>query len=362
MKKVTTPLKGSALVFSLLVLSILLAITVTSTVLVFVTKNSSRATERSTLAFQVADGAVENILKRAYKDIDQDLDTLAGSLYYPAGGNASTCSGGVISGALPSGTGTYSATLYDVGGVKLRCSGAGYGTYAEWRKKLAKIVASGSYASTTRAIDVAVKPMVCNGLTVTDSEGNVYDTMTIGTQCWMKQNIRTGTRINGNVPQQDNGTLERHCFGDDANNCDSNLHPSFPDGGLYAWDEAVQYDATPEGTQGICPNNFHVPTDAEWYTLENFLDATINNPNAVGFRGVDAGTRLKPGGISGFQANLAGARSPALGFVFRGTEGLFHTSSRQGANYIYRAVNATPQIGRLVVAGSGSYSVRCIQN
>ena len=155
MKQATIQLKGSALVFSLLVLSMLLAITVTSTVLVFVTKNSARSTEKSILAFQIADGAAENILKRVYKDLDQDVDTLAGNLY-----GVATCDAGtyVLSGVLPSGSGTYSAILYDNGNVKLHCSGAGFGSYAEWRKKLVHIVTTGTYAGTTRAIDVGVKP------------------------------------------------------------------------------------------------------------------------------------------------------------------------------------------------------------
>ncbi len=42
-------------------------------------------------------------------------------------------------------------------------------------------------------------------------------------------------------------------------------------GGLYQWNEMMNYNST-AGGQGICPDNWHVPTDAEWYTMENFLD------------------------------------------------------------------------------------------
>ncbi len=149
--------KGSVLVFSLLVLSMLLAIAVSSTILVFVTKNSARSTERSILAFQIADGAAENILKRVYKDTDGTLNTLADNLFH-SGANP-TCSNGVISGVLPSSSGTYTVTLYeDEVGTELECSGAGYSTYAEWRKKLLYIVATGTYGGTTRAINVGIEP------------------------------------------------------------------------------------------------------------------------------------------------------------------------------------------------------------
>jgi Tfp pilus assembly protein PilX len=150
--------KGSVLVFSLLVLSMLLAIAVSSTILVFVTKNSARSTERSILAFQIADGAAENILKRVYKDTDVTLNTLANNLFHS--GPNPTCVNGVISGVLPSSSGTYTVTLYeDEVGNKLDCGLiAAYDTYAEWRKKLLYIVATGTYGGTTRAINVGIEP------------------------------------------------------------------------------------------------------------------------------------------------------------------------------------------------------------
>jgi hypothetical protein len=149
--------RGSVLVFSLLVLSMLLAIAVSSTILVFVTKNSARSTERSILAFQIADGAAENILKRVYKNTDVSLDILADNLFHS--GPNPTCASGIISGTLPSSSGTYSVIFYeDAGTTKLHCSGGGYGTYAEWRKKLVHLVATGTYGGTTRAIDVGVAP------------------------------------------------------------------------------------------------------------------------------------------------------------------------------------------------------------
>ena len=142
--------KGSVLALSLLILSMLLATAVSGAMMVAVTKKSARGTEKSMLAFQIADGAAENILKRVYKETDVTLDALAGNLYKD--GAAPICSAGVISGVLPSGSGTYVATLYKNDGNKLNCSGAGYGSYAEWRSKLVRMVILGSFSGTARAI------------------------------------------------------------------------------------------------------------------------------------------------------------------------------------------------------------------
>ena len=125
---------------------------------------------------------------------------------------------------------------------------------------------------------------VCESDTVTDIEGNAYNTVEIGNQCWMQENLNVGTPIgsfesDGTTlnPQTDNATIEKYCYGysthGDAGqlatgeaNCDTY-------GGLYQWDEMMQYE-TQEGTQGICPAGWHIPSDDEWKTLEMHLGMT----------------------------------------------------------------------------------------
>src|SRR6185369_16924138 len=156
--------KGSVLVFSLLVLAMLLSATLSSAVVVIADKSSSKATGKSVLS--IMDVAVENILKRVYKDTYQNLDTLASNLYGLSGYTA-TCSAGVISGLSPacpiayvgaSGCGTYQVRFLDNSGNPLQCSGSGFGTNAEWRAKLVQIEAKGTYAGAVRAIKVGIKP------------------------------------------------------------------------------------------------------------------------------------------------------------------------------------------------------------
>ncbi|MFK5857054.1 MAG: FISUMP domain-containing protein, partial [Bacteroidota bacterium] len=108
-----------------------------------------------------------------------------------------------------------------------------------------------------------ITPFVCGTSTINDSDGNTYNTVLIGSQCWMAENLNVGTRIDGvNNPTND-GTIEKYCYNDDNANCTVY-------GGLYQWDEMMQY-ATTQGVQGICPDGWHLPTDAELTSLIQFL-------------------------------------------------------------------------------------------
>jgi len=99
-------------------------------------------------------------------------------------------------------------------------------------------------------------PFFC-GQTLSDPrDGKNYATVQIGTQCWMAQNLNVGTRIDGTATQANNGTIEKYCYSDNDANCTTY-------GGLYQWDEMMQYTTT-QGVQGICPTGWHLPVDAEW--------------------------------------------------------------------------------------------------
>lgn len=89
-------------------------------------------------------------------------------------------------------------------------------------------------------------------------DGQVYPTVQIGSQCWMKTNLNIGSIIT--IKQdQDPAQLQKWCYGDVSGNCDTY-------GGLYQWDEVMQ-GSTQIGVQGICPPGWHVPTDGEYATL-----------------------------------------------------------------------------------------------
>jgi uncharacterized protein (TIGR02145 family) len=144
----------------------------------------------------------------------------------------------------------------------------------------------------------------CGSLFTDPRDGQIYSTVQIGDQCWLKENLDVGTMINGNDVQTDNGIIEKYCYDNNASNCNTY-------GGLYQWKEAMQY-VIAEGTQGICPNGWHVPTYAEFKTLETFvndeavklidesqtMDDGLTPTNETGFSALFAGNR----GSGGFQA------------------------------------------------------------
>ena len=136
----------------------------------------------------------------------------------------------------------------------------------------------------------------CPGIATVDYSGKTYHTVAIGDQCWLKENLDIGTRIDGSSEQTDNGILEKYCYNDSLANCA--LY-----GGLYQWNEAMQYETT-AGAKGICPTGWHIPTHEEYGTLTAAVSDDGNALKAVGQgTGSGAGTNT-----SGFSALLAGYR------------------------------------------------------
>ena len=191
---------------------------------------------------------------------------------------------------------------------------------------------------------------------VTDArDGKQYKTVTIGGQTWMAENLNVGTRIDGTTDASHNATIEKYCYNDSESNCDT-------EGGLYSWDEMMAYSTT-DGAQGICPDGWHIPTDAEWYTLENYVDSTINDPNATGSRGTDGGSKLRFGGITGFEALLAGYRVGGDGsFSNRGSWTFFWGGEKDSSNGWRREIGSNATIYREALPKTYGSSVRCIKN
>jgi uncharacterized protein (TIGR02145 family) len=119
--------------------------------------------------------------------------------------------------------------------------------------------------------------------TLTDYDGNVYHTVTIGEQVWLQENLKSlhysdGAEIPGVVAY---------------NNDDDSLGAIY--GLLYPWNAAMNNSVTPEA-QGVCPCSCHVPTDQEWTILENYLGGS-----AI------AGGKMKEAGTEHWQSPNTGA-------------------------------------------------------
>jgi uncharacterized protein (TIGR02145 family) len=205
----------------------------------------------------------------------------------------------------------------------------------------------------------------CGDPFVDERDNQEYTTMQIGTQCWMAENLNIGTMIQGTSNQINNGTIEKYCYDNSTANCDVY-------GGLYQWNEMMQYVTTP-GVKGICPDGWHVPTDAEYCTLTQFIDPTVNC-GVTGWNGTDVGTKMKSttgwyeGGngtnASGFTALPGGARDYSSGsFYFLTYDGNFWCSSESGSNaWLRRLCYLDAQVSRYSLNWSYGFSVRCVRD
>ncbi|MCX6271650.1 MAG: hypothetical protein NTU44_10595, partial [Bacteroidetes bacterium] len=107
-----------------------------------------------------------------------------------------------------------------------------------------------SSSSDTVEIRFTVPFLICGDSI--NYDGQEYQIVKIGNQCWMKENLNIGTMIASTTAETDNGIIEKYCYDNDPVHCTEY-------GGLYGWDEVMQYTTT-VGTQGICPQGFHLPS------------------------------------------------------------------------------------------------------
>ena len=110
--------------------------------------------------------------------------------------------------------------------------------------------------------------------TVTDIDGNVYNTVQIGNQCWMRENLRTKRYANGLSIAPGSITSTTTAYRYYPNNDQSNVSTH---GYLYNWKAVMgnssSSNANPSGVQGICPNGWHVPSVAEWNQLRDYVSS-----------------------------------------------------------------------------------------
>jgi uncharacterized protein (TIGR02145 family) len=159
---------------------------------------------------------------------------------------------------------------------------------------------------------------------LTDQEGNVYKTITIGSQTWMAENLRTTMYRNGDIIPEvrdadawNNLTTGAYCNYQNTKSIDTIATY----GRLYNW-YALNDD------RNIAPIGWHVPTDDDWKILEMFLG--MNQSDADDYhkrRGTDEGSKLKETGTThwispnseatnetGFTALPSSGRSKVIGF------------------------------------------------
>jgi uncharacterized protein (TIGR02145 family) len=154
----------------------------------------------------------------------------------------------------------------------------------------------------------------CPGVPTVTYAGKTYNTVQIGTQCWLKENLDVGTMIQGSQEQTNNSIIEKYCYNNDPNNCATY-------GGLYQWNEAMAYSTT-SGTKGLCPDGWHIPTKAEFEALA----ATVNNDSNA-LKAIGQGTGNGSGtNTSGFSVLLTGFYNQLKTAYYLGIGTYFWTS------------------------------------
>ena len=127
--------------------------------------------------------------------------------------------------------------------------------------------ASGNYRTIVTDIPATSKTINFNFVACTDGDFNIYPVVTIGTQTWMAENLKTTKYNDGTaIPNvTDNTTWSTTTSGAYCDYSNSSAY-SNTYGRLYNW-----YAVASTNPKNVCPTGWHVPTDAQWTTLSTFL-------------------------------------------------------------------------------------------
>ncbi|MBU1100117.1 MAG: fibrobacter succinogenes major paralogous domain-containing protein [Bacteroidetes bacterium] len=132
---------------------------------------------------------------------------------------------------------------------------------------------------------------------VADVDGNVYHTVTIGSQVWMAENLIVTHFSNGdpipNITENTDWaalTTPAYCFYENNSSTYGIVY-----GALYNW---YTVDPASNGNKNICPDGWHIPTEAEWTTLTTYLGGSSV-----------AGGKMKEAGTSHWSAPNTGANN-----------------------------------------------------
>jgi len=226
----------------------------------------------------------------------------------------------------------------------------------------------------------------------TDSrDGKVYNTVTIGEQVWMAENLAYLPSVVG--PATESYTAPYYyVYGYDGTSvATAKATANYTTYGvLYNWPAAMagaaSSDANPSNVKGICPSGWHLPSDAEWTQMENYLIA-----NGYNYDGTTTGDKIaislasangwssspNTGAIgndnaaydayrnkSGFTALPGGDRYGSGAFNGRGIYGYWWSSTENLTNNAwYRNLSYSgSRVSRLSNNKENGFSVRCLRD
>lgn len=194
--------------------------------------------------------------------------------------------------------------------------------------------------------------------TVRDIDRNIYNTIQIGSQCWMQSNLKVTRYRNGNP------------IATGLDNKDWNTTQA----GAYSFfNNLPQHDATygklyngfavSDGRR-ICPQGWHIPSDAEWSTLVDHLKGASGAggrmKTTTGWKSPNAGADNS----SGFSALPGGFRSPEGYCISLGIDAYFWSSTAIGFSDAWvRGLNFNKEaVSRIDFPRKSGFSVRCLRD
>jgi uncharacterized protein (TIGR02145 family) len=202
------------------------------------------------------------------------------------------------------------------------------------------------------------------GTQIIDIDGNVYTTITIGTQIWLKENLKTtkyndGTAIPNVTDNTAWSTLTSGAYSDYSNT--PTYSTTYGYGRLYNW-----YAVASTNTKNVCPTGWHVPTDGQLTTLRTYLGGEA----LAGGKMKETGTThwLTPNtsatNETGFTALPGGYRSSSGTFGLLGNTGYWWSSTEQNTNYgwYYYIYYGNGNFTRLDHEKHYGSSVRCLKD
>jgi uncharacterized protein (TIGR02145 family) len=194
--------------------------------------------------------------------------------------------------------------------------------------------------------------------TITDIEGNIYKTITVGSQVWMAENLKTTKYNNGesisNVPGSEWGSQNSGAY------CLNNNEASYKDvfGVLYNW-YAVS------DPRNICPSGWHIPSNDEWNILINSIGGTAVAGGKLKEAGLEHWNTPNTGAVNeyGFTALPGGYRDPMSTLSPVGGGGYFWSNTIISDIPLYIGLDYLNESVRIAEwPKTFGLNVRCIKN
>jgi uncharacterized protein (TIGR02145 family) len=171
--------------------------------------------------------------------------------------------------------------------------------------------------------------------TVTDYDGNEYNTVIIGDQEWMAENLKTTHYADGTeISLVENNTDWSNNLATDKAYCYYENSSVDNYGAIYNWAAAMNDELSssnnPSGVQGVCPDNWHLPSDDEWKEMEITLGMSQTDADRTNYReDGHVGIHLKS--TTAWSNNGDGNNSSGFSAIpggYRNDDGLFYDNTK----------------------------------